>query len=186
MIGSAFYAYSTELLVKTGKVLGRDVAKYEALYGNIVRAFRENYQELETQTEYVLALQFGLAEDLEKAVAGLVELIRKAGRMETGFVGTPYLLHALSDHGYGELAYELLLREKYPSWLYSVTRGATTVWEHWDGIMENGEFWSKWMNSFNHYAYGAVIDWVYEKAAGIQPAQPGFQRVKVAPMPTLN
>lgn len=104
--------------------------------------------------------------------------------METGFVGTPYLLHALSDYGYGELAYELLLREEYPSWLYSVTKGATTVWEHWDGIMENGDFWSSDMNSFNHYAYGAVIDWVYEKAAGIQPAQPGFQRVTVAPMPT--
>ena len=184
VIGSAFYAYSTELLVKTGKVLGRDVTKYEFLYGNIVRAFRENYQELTTQTEYVLALQFGLAEDPEKAVAGLVELIRKAGRMETGFVGTPYLLHALSDHGYGELAYELLLREKYPSWLYSVTKGATTVWEHWDGIMENGEFWSKWMNSFNHYAYGAAIDWVYEKAAGIRPAQPGFEKVTVSPLPT--
>ena len=184
VIASAFYAYSTDILVKTGKVIGRDVSYYEVLFERIVSAFRNTFTEFETQTECVLALYFGIADDPQKTAARLAALIREAGRMETGFVGTPYLLHTLSDNGYSELAYELLLREKYPSWLYSVTKGATTVWEHWDGIMENGEFWSKWMNSFNHYAYGAVIDWVYEKAAGIRPAEPGFQRVTVAPMPT--
>ena len=184
IVATAYYAYSTELLVKAGKVLHEDVSQYEALYENIVKTFRQTYPEYTTQTEHVLALQFGLAEDRQKTADSLVKTIRKAGRMETGFIGTPYLLHALSDNGYAEVAYELLLREEYPSWLYSVKKGATTVWEHWDGIMENGDFWSRDMNSFNHYAYGAAIDWVYEKAAGIRPAQPGFRRITVQPTPT--
>ena len=103
--------------------------------------------------------------------------------MRTGFVGTPYILHSLSRYGHTELAYSLLLREEYPSWLYPVSKGATTIWEHWDGIMENGEFWSEDMNSFNHYSYGAVLDWVYEEAAGIRPAQPGFTKARIAPKP---
>ena len=88
-------------------------------------------------------------------------------QLQTGFVGTPYLLHVLSDYGYAELAYTLLLRKEYPSWLYPVTKGATTIWEHWDGIMEDGNFWSSDMNSYNHYAYGSVADWGYMVAAGI-------------------
>lgn len=91
----------------------------------------------------------------------------------------------LSDYGNTDLAYDLLLKTDYPSWLYPVTKGATTVWEHWDGIMENGDFWSPDMNSFNHYAYGAVADWIYTKAAGIQTIEeaPGYARVKIAPIP---
>jgi alpha-L-rhamnosidase len=103
--------------------------------------------------------------------------------LQTGFVGTPYLLHALSNYGYKNLAYSLLLREEYPSWLYSVNKGATTIWEHWDGIMENGDFWSENMNSFNHYAYGAVADWMYEEMAGIKVVEshPGFEKVRIEP-----
>lgn len=82
-------------------------------------------------------------------------------RLATGFVGTPYLLYALSENGYVKTAYDLLLHDKNPSWLFSVDMGATTVWEHWDGIKEDGSFWSKEINSFNHYAYGAVVDWMY-------------------------
>ena len=91
-------------------------------------------------------------------------------------MGTPYILHVLSEYGHSDLAYTLFLRKEYPSWLFSVKQGATTIWEHWDGIMENGDFWSTDMNSFNHYAYGSVADWVYEKAAGIRPLEeyPGF------------
>lgn len=95
--------------------------------------------------------------------------------------GTPYLLHVLSDYGHGDVAYSLLLRREYPSWLYSVDKGATTIWEHWDGIMENGEFWSTDMNSFNHYAYGSVADWIYESAAGIRPKLPGFEKALIMP-----
>lgn len=104
-------------------------------------------------------------------------------RLRTGFVGTPFLLHVLSRYGHEDLAYTLLLRREYPSWLYPVTKGATTIWEHWDGIMEDGGFWSADMNSFNHYAYGSVADWIYEEAAGIRPLEPGFARVQVAPKP---
>ena len=183
-IASAFYAYSTALVVKAGRVLGEDTAEYEALHARIVAAFHRAYPEYRTQTECVLALHFGLAEDEEAVAQKLCALIEQAGRMETGFVGTPYLLHVLSRYGHTDLAYRLLLREAYPSWLYAVDKGATTVWEHWDGILENGDFWSSDMNSFNHYAYGSVIDWVYERAAGIRPAAPGFARVMVAPEPT--
>ena len=183
-IATAFYAYSTELLVKAGKALKKDMAEYEALYENIVKTFRKTYPEYKTQTEYVLAVQFHLAEDPKSAADALAEMVVRDGKqIRTGFVGTPYILHVLSEYGHSDLAYTLFLREEYPSWLYSVNKGATTIWEHWDGIMENGEFWSTDMNSFNHYAYGSVADWVYEKAAGIclQEEKPGFSGVKIEP-----
>lgn len=183
-IASVFFAYSAELLVKTGHVLEKDVSVYEELSEKIRRKIREVYPDYKTQTEYVLALYFKITDNPKETAAKLASLVRENGRMETGFVGTPYILHALSDNGYADLAYELLLREEYPSWLFSVTKGATTVWEHWDGIMENGEFWSKDMNSFNHYAYGSAIDWIYEKAAGIRPLEPGFTKIEIEPIPT--
>jgi alpha-L-rhamnosidase len=183
-IASAFYAYSTELLIKAGKVLGKDMTEYEVLYRSIVETFRTTYTTYTTQTECVLAAYFRLAEEPQKAADQLAEMVRTADtKLQTGFVGTPYLLHVLSDHGYKELAYDLLLRTEYPSWLYPVTKGATTVWEHWDGIMENGDFWSADMNSFNHYAYGAVADWVYEVAAGIKPEKAGFEKIRIEPNP---
>ena len=185
-IASAFYAHSTDLVIKAGKVLGEDVSKYEALYQQIVKTFRDFFPVYTTQTEHILAIRFGLAENPQKTADQLADMIRKDGcQMRTGFVGTPHILHVLSDYGYTELAYSLFLRTKFPSWLYSVKQGATTIWEHWDGIMENGDFWSADMNSFNHYSYGAVADWVYEKAAGIQPREeaPGFAKVRIAPQP---
>jgi len=185
-IASAFYAYSTSLLIKAGNALGMDMSEYVELHRNIVDAFRVRYPEYHTQTEHVLAAYFKLAPDCGITASRLADMVKKAGvRLETGFVGTPYLLHVLSDYGYTELAYSLLFRTEYPSWLYPVTKGATTIWEHWDGIMENGDFWSKDMNSFNHYAYGAVADWIYGVAAGIKPveAYPGYERVNIAPMP---
>ena len=186
LIASAFYAHSTALVIKAGRVLGQDISAYEALYERIVRAFRQAYPVYQTQTECTLAVYFALAEDTQKAADQLAQMIRSCGtKLQTGFVGTPYLLHALSAHGYTELAYDLLLRREYPSWLYPVTKGATTIWEHWDGQMENGDFWSSDMNSFNHYAYGAVADWVYTVAAGIQTVEekPGYAAVRIAPQP---
>lgn len=186
LIASGYYAYSTGLVIKAGKVLGKDVSEYEALYEKIVTAFRAAYPEYHTQTEYAVAIYFGLAEDLQAAADQLAEKVKSCGiKLETGFVGTPYLLHALSSYGYTELAYSLLLRTEYPSWLYPVTKGATTIWEHWDGIMEDGGFWSADMNSFNHYAYGSVADWIYGVAAGITPVAeaPGYEKVRIAPTP---
>lgn len=185
-IAAAFYAYSTELVVKAGHVLGEDVAAYERLYENIVKTFRETYPVYLTQTEHVLAVQFHLAENLKETADALAKMVEKDGvQIRTGFVGTPYILHVLSDYGHSDLAYSLLMRQKYPSWLYSVNKGATTIWEHWDGIMEDGSFWSMDMNSFNHYAYGAAADWIYEKAAGIQVVEeaPGFEKVRIEPKP---
>lgn len=183
-IASAFYAYSVKILIKAGQVLGQDMQEYVRLFADIKNKFGETYPVYETQTEHVLAVHFGLTENPQKTVDALAKMIEEDGcKIQTGFVGTPYILHVLSDYGYEELAYTLLLRKEYPSWLYSVGKGATTIWEHWDGIMENGNFWSEDMNSFNHYAYGSVLDWVYEKAAGIQLIEeyPGFEKIKIAP-----
>lgn len=185
-IASAFYAYSTSLVIQAGTVLGEDVSELSTLYENIVNTFQKTWPTYHTQTECVLAAHFKLAKNCQAAADQLADMVRACGtKLQTGFVGTPYLLHVLSDYGYTDLAWDLLLRTKYPSWLYPVTKGATTIWEHWDGIMEDGSFWSKDMNSYNHYAYGSVADWVYGVAAGILPRKdaPGYAKVTIAPHP---
>ncbi|MBQ9195775.1 MAG: family 78 glycoside hydrolase catalytic domain [Clostridia bacterium] len=185
-IATAFYAYSVELVAKAGKLLGRDMAEYEALHDRITAAFQRAFPDYQTQTEHVLAVRFNLCPDRQKTAGALAEMVKADGKqLRTGFVGTPYLLHVLSDYGHADLAWDLLLRRSYPGWLYPVTKGATTVWEHWDGIKEDGSFWSESMNSFNHYAYGAVGDWVFEQAAGIRhdESHPGFAELIYAPHP---
>lgn len=185
-IASAFYAYSTSLVIQAGTVLGEDVSELSTLYENIVNTFQKTWPTYHTQTECVLAAHFKLAKNCQAAADQLADMVRACGtKLQTGFVGTPYLLHVLSDYGHTDLAWDLLLRTKYPSWLYPVTKGATTIWEHWDGIMEDGSFWSKDMNSYNHYAYGSVADWVYGVAAGILPRKdaPGYAKVTIAPHP---
>lgn len=185
LICSAFYANSVDIVIRTGKILGRDVSGYEALYRRIVTAFRKRFGgQLNTQTEKVLALHFNLAENPRALADALAEQIKACGtKLQTGLVGTPYLLHELSRYGHTELAWSLLLRREYPGWLYSVSKGATTVWEHWDGIKPDGSFWSDDMNSYNHYAYGSVADWVFGVACGIAPAEPGFARARIEPRP---
>ena len=186
-IASVFYYYSTTLVIKAGRVLGKGTAKYEKLAENILKKIRKTYKSYETQTECVLALYFGIAEDKKATAKQLADMIIENGRrLKTGFLGTPYILHALSQNGYTDIAYDLLLQENYPSWLYSVKQGATTIWEHWDGVNDKGEFWSKDMNSFNHYAFGSVADWVYGVACGIQTVEekPGFEEIIIAPVPT--
>jgi alpha-L-rhamnosidase len=185
-IASVYYAHAVQLVIKAGKVLGADVSEQEALYPKIVSKINEVFPTYHTQCEHTLALYFDITKNKQETAAGLAKLVTENGnRLDTGFVGTPYLLHALSDNGYTELAYTLLLQEKYPSWLFSVKQGATTIWEHWDGIREDGSVWSAGMNSYNHYAYGAVADWVYGVAAGIQTVEeaPGFAKAVIAPHP---
>ena len=139
-----------------------------------------------TQTAHALALYFDLCgENRESIARDLAALVTANGnKLTTGFVGTPYLLHALSQNGYHEIAYNLLFQEEFPSWLYCVNKGATTIWEHWDGIKEDGTFWSGDMNSFNHYAYGAVADWMYGVVAGINIDENavGFENVILKPI----
>lgn len=195
-IATAFYAYSTSLLAKTAKVLNKeqDYTTYSHLHAKILEAFAEEFitpfgrLSVNTQTSTVLALMFNLVAGTtkERTVKKLLELLEESKfHLKTGFVGTPYLNLVLSQTGNTEAAYKLLFQTDYPSWLYQVTKGATTIWEHWDGIKEDGSFWSKDMNSFNHYAYGAIGDWLYRYVAGIDTdeAAPGYKHIQIKPHP---
>lgn len=195
-IATAFYAYSAGLMGKTAAVLGRteDEQYYSQLHVRIKQAFNREFitpsgrVSVATQTACVLALMFGLVEGKaeERTVAKLIELLEESKyHLTTGFVGTPYLNLVLAGAGHYDAAYKLLLQTDYPSWLYQVTRGATTIWEHWDGIKEDGSFWSKDMNSFNHYAYGAIGDFLYRCVAGIEQveAYPGYKQFLIQPHP---
>lgn len=188
LVATAFYANSTDIVCKAGRLLGEDVSKYEELYKKIVAKYKEVYADnLATQTEHILSLKFHLVDDEEAVAKSLAKLIIDNGsKFDTGFVGTAYILEILGKYGYNELAYELLLREEYPSWLYSVKMGATTIWEHWDGMRPDGQMWSTDMNSFNHYAYGSVAGWMYEYCAGINTVEsaPGFKEILFQPHPT--
>jgi alpha-L-rhamnosidase len=141
-----------------------------------------------TQTACVLALDFGLAlpEWRDRVRDTLLALIKEnGGHLVTGFLGTPYLCRALADAGALDAAYALLMREDYPSWLYQVRRGATTVWEHWDGLKPDGSMWSPDMNSFNHYAYGSIGEWLHSTVAGLAADEsgPGYKRIRFEPRP---
>lgn len=197
LVATAFYAYSAGLLAKTAGILGKDEDQknYSLLHDDIVKAFREEFYTStgrlasHTQTAHVLALIFGLTDekDRQRTAATLVKYLEENNwHLTTGFLGTPYLCHALSRAGYLKEAYKLLLQTDYPSWLYPVTKGATTMWEHWDGLKPDGSFWSPDMNSFNHYAYGAIGDWLYQVAAGIDidEERPGYKHIIFRPQPS--
>ncbi|UOE50609.1 glycoside hydrolase family 78 protein [Mucilaginibacter sp. SMC90] len=192
LIAQCFYGYSTQLLINTARVLGKndDVNRYTDLLTKIKRAFVNEYVtrngliSSDTQTAYVLALQFDmLPEELRQQAADrLVSNIKRYNiHLTTGFLGTPYISHVLSRFGYTDIAYQLLLQDTYPSWLYPVKMGATTIWERWDGIRPDGSFEEQSMNSFNHYAYGAIGDWMYRIIAGINEAAPGYQKIIIKP-----
>ncbi len=194
LIAQCFFAHSIDLVIKTAKVLGNadDVSKYTALLKNIKDAFVKEYLTPSgrlvsgTQTAYVLALNFDmLPESLRKQAAEkLVENVKRYdNHLTTGFLGTPYLCHVLSRYGYADVAYALLMQESYPSWLYPVKMGATTIWERWDGIKPDSSFQTPGMNSFNHYAYGAIGDWMYRVVAGLdtEEAAPGYKLIRVKP-----
>lgn len=190
LIATAMLAYSLSLLIKMGAVIGEDTAYYEKLYGITVKQYRRHFintgkTEHETQTANVLALFMNLTDDREREAAKLVKDIESCGHLKTGFVGAPYLLHVLTDIGRTDLAYKLLFKKTFPSWLYPVTKGATTVWERWDGMKEDGSFATPGMNSFNHYAYGAVGDWMFTKIAGINPdfSEPAYKHIIFTPHP---
>jgi alpha-L-rhamnosidase len=194
-IATAFYAYSTGILAETAKTLGKnDEAKfYSDLFGKIKNVFINEYVTksgrvgTNSQTSYVLALMFNLLpDDLNAKAAGfLVEDIKsRRNHLSTGFLGTPYLCHVLSANGYTDVAYDLLLQESYPSWLYPVKMGATTIWERWDGQKTDSTFQDPGMNSFNHYAYGAIGDWMYRVSAGIETMGPGYKHISLQPHPT--
>ena len=193
LIASAYFYLITTIMAKTCAALDMKNEQYVSLAERIRKAFKKHFIKRgkltsDTQTAHVLTINFGLVDDdpALKAKLGqrLVELIEAFGdRLQTGFVGTPYLLDALTDVGRTDKAYTLLLQEKFPSWLFSVNQGATTIWEHWDSKNENGEFWSTDMNSFNHYAYGACSAWFYRNILGIKPTAPAYETIEIAPTP---
>src|SRR5690606_23424853 len=194
LIATAFFGYSTSLLQRTAEVLGKteDAKKYAALFSDIKKAFAKEFMtptgrlSSNTQTAYVLALWFNLFPEELRASATdrLVRDIRSfENHLTTRFLGTPYRCHALSSNGRLDVAYDLLNQKTYPSWLYPVTMGATTIWERWDGIKPDSTFQDKGMNSFNHYAYGAIGEWLYSVVAGIDvdPKEPGYKHVLIQP-----
>ncbi|GIG91471.1 hypothetical protein Pen02_64070 [Plantactinospora endophytica] len=196
VIGTAYYAYSIRLLGEMAGALGRtaDAQRYAALSKQAAEAFTTAYVAADgtvqgdSQTGYVLAIGMDLLPDPLRGKAAdrlVANLERHDWHLATGFLGTPDLLPALSDTGHLDVAYRLLLNDTYPSWGYEIGKGATTIWERWNSIMPDGSFGDVSMNSFNHYAYGAVGDWMYRTVAGIRPdpANPGYAHLTIAPQP---
>ena len=194
---AAYYTYVTGVMSKAAGVLGRtgDEAEYRALYETLLADFgRRFFNEksggmlIMTQTAHIAAIHFGLVPEgyLTGTVRELLRLLEQHdGHLVTGFVGTPYFCFALSETGHLKEAYDLLLKDDYPSWLYQVKMGATTIWEHWDGLKPDGTMWSEKMNSFNHYAYGSVCDWLVQTVAGIRQDEeaPGYRHAILYPQP---
>jgi alpha-L-rhamnosidase len=199
LIATAFYAYSTTLLVRAAEILGKDDDKafYTGLLQKIKDAYNREYVSPSgrvfsgSQTSYVLSLMFDLLPEQQRPAAAtfLVSDIKSRGNhLSTGFLGTPYLCHVLSRFGYDSVAYDLLFQDTYPSWLYPVKMGATTIWERWDGMRPDKTFQDVGMNSFNHYAYGAIGEWMYTRMAGIDtdPVSPGYKHFFLRPVPTAK
>jgi len=194
LIATAFLAHSTDLVSRTAAVLGRreDAASYQARFQAMRDAFNREFVSTtgrvgeNTQTAYALAIAFDLLPDsLIAAAAGRLarDVEARDHHLTTGFLGTPYLLHVLGATGHLGAAFALLTQRTYPSWLYPITRGATTMWERWDGIRPDSSFEDPGMNSFNHYAFGAVGDWMYQNIGGIDldAAAPGYRHARIAP-----
>lgn len=193
-VASAYYYLDCAIMMKAAAVLG--YAEDEQYYGNranqVLQSIRDEYfspngrSTIHTQTALVLAICMNLIPDehLQRCADDLVQMLKKRNvHLDTGFVGTPYICKALSKTGNDSYAYQLLLNEDYPSWLYQVKMGATTVWERWDSVLPDGTMNPKGMNSLNHYAYGAVTEWIYQYICGIRPQQesPGFKQVIIEP-----
>ncbi|MGI6106322.1 MAG: family 78 glycoside hydrolase catalytic domain [Lachnospiraceae bacterium] len=189
-----YYLYSTRITARAAKLIGNsgDAEKYETLAEKILEYIRYEYfapsgrSTVDTQTGYLLALRHGLSVDPKKMAERLVEKLHKNNdRLQTGFIGTPLLAEELTENRESGLAYKLLFNEEYPGWLYEVNLGATTIWERWNSMNPDGSVSSTGMNSFNHYSYGAIAEWIYSRAAGLRrdPAVPGFRKVLFAPLP---
>jgi alpha-L-rhamnosidase len=186
---------TASITAKTARLLGHqeDAGYFEQLAARVQASFLQHYVaadgtiQSDCTTVYALAIAFGILPGTEHvAFAGerLAELVRKNNyRVSTGFAGTPFITHALTDTGHSAEAYRLLLEQGCPSWLYPVTMGATTVWERWDSMLPDGTINPGEMTSFNHYALGAVADWMHKVIGGIRPLEPGYARVLIAPKP---
>lgn len=189
---NACYLWSLQILADAAALLGKskEEASYRALREKVLAAFRAEYVTgtgrlvCETQTAMVLALHLGLTEEHHRArIASMLKNNIDAHKthLVTGFIGTPYACHVLTDNGMHDLAGKLLLQEQNPGWLYEVKMGATTIWERWDSIQPDGSFNPANMNSLNHYAYGSIGSWLYTKLAGLDILEPGYKRFSITP-----
>jgi len=194
VIATAYFAYVVKLMAEMAEAIGRtdDAEQYRQLFAKIREAFIKAYVQPDgrikgdTQTCYALALDIDLLPDelKPKAIEYLIADIERRGwKLATGFVGTRHLMLVLSKFGRSDVAYRLLLQEDYPSWLYMVRMGATTIWERWNSIQPDGTIHEPSMNSFNHYAFGCVGEWMFRYVAGIDELEPGFKRILVRPIP---
>ncbi|BAL89931.1 putative alpha-L-rhamnosidase [Actinoplanes missouriensis 431] len=192
VVATAAYYRSLTLVAETAALLGHDddAAEFGDLARQVREAFNEQYVDAagtvrsDCATVYTLAIVFGLLDDPQAAGRRLADLVADSGyRVSTGFAGTPYITEALTVTGHLDAAYRLLLERECPSWLYPVTMGATTIWERWDSMLPDGSVNPGEMTSFNHYALGAVADWMHRTIGGIAPLEPGYARVRVAPRP---
>jgi len=195
LLATAYFAYSSGIVSDVAAILGKDAeaARFRELSERVKGAFRDEFVTpngrlvSHTQTAYTLALAFDLLDErTEQLAAGhLGNNVQQFGHITTGFLGTPLISLTLTEYGMNDLAYMLLNRKEYPSWLYPVTMGATTIWERWDGQKPDSTFQDAGMNSFNHYAYGAIGKWLYQVVAGIgiDPDQPGYKHTIIHPRP---
>jgi alpha-L-rhamnosidase len=194
LIGTAYLAYVTGLFEHIAGVVGRsgDESYFRTFSDSVRDSFRKRFVAedgrltTETQTAYAMALGFDLLpRDLRPGAGNrLAALVEEAGtHLATGFLGTPLVMPALSDNGHHELACRLMRQDTYPSWLFEVKQGATSIWERWNGWTNEQGFHPSNMNSFNHYAFGAVGDWMYRYLAGLQPIEPGYRRTELRPRP---
>ncbi|TWT35262.1 Bacterial alpha-L-rhamnosidase [Posidoniimonas corsicana] len=198
LIATAYFGRCAQLMSRAAAALGRhsEADAYAELHQNVKRAFSKEFFDAdgrlatkhETQTGYLLALAFDLLDSSQRepAVKSLVALIDQAGgHLRTGFLGTPLLAPQLDSLGRSDLAYQILFKETYPSWFYSINQGATTMWERWNSYSHDDGFGNAGMNSFNHYAYGAIGQWMYERVAGLapDPSCPGYKHFFIQPNP---
>tara|TARA_R110002051_G_scaffold318695_1_gene401386 strand:- start:28001 stop:30781 length:2781 start_codon:yes stop_codon:yes gene_type:complete len=196
LVNTAYFAHSAHLISKIAGILGKveEEKRYKDLYKEIALAFENNFfdkngkfkSKKQTQTSYLLAIHFNLLkpETKIKAQKHLLEEIKKAdNHLGTGFLGTPILPKVLDDMGEIDLMYKILFKETYPSWFYSINQGATTMWERWNSFSKEDGFNPQSMNSLNHYAYGAVGQWMYERIAGLSSLEPGYKKIRIAPIP---
>jgi alpha-L-rhamnosidase len=191
-VATAYLARSARIMVRAAGVLGRDGAEFAALADRAAARFRAEYVTpngrlaFTSQTAYALALELDLLLPEQRAQAGrlLAKQVMDDGfHIATGFLGTPFVTDALTNAGELATAYELLLQRENPSWLYPVTMGATTIWERWDSMLPDGTINPGDMTSFNHYAFGAVADWLHRTVGGLAPAEPGYRKLAIAPRP---
>jgi alpha-L-rhamnosidase len=195
LIATAYHHHTARLLAQVARILDRDEdgLHFDAIADQARAAFRLEYLSRtgrvvsDSQTGFAIAIRFGLLEaGAERARAGarLRDLVRNGGyHIGTGFVGTPLICSALTDVEAVDAAYHLLLQHECPSWLYPVSMGATTIWERWDSLLPDGSINPGQMTSFNHYAFGAIGDWMHRVVAGLAPAEPGYRRLHIAPKP---